>query len=374
MLYLQKRNFEHWDNKVELIKTDLREWDDEVLIDLCISELLGSFGCNELSPECITPIELYHSKHTTKFIPQSYSSYAVPVSSPILYQSLKEKGLEYLEQPSIIHNIPYCKTAFRVNEIWEFPHYHDQQPQLNKTSVSQFRIKHKSEIHGIAGYFIATLYDDIQLSTVPDESIIKTLEDQDMMALETSRGQHSSVPVKANHTKNMKSWSPIFFPLNEPLYINDDTELELFITRNHANEKVWYEWSLSTFVYLVTSESNNSREEPPASTQLKSQSDNETNNLTKAFARFNNKNQPSEETDTKFFEDSINHTNFMSNKANEWESVKDLHEINNSQAPLLESEEAVQHNKSFLEEYHVRVRTAVTKLHNVNGNYYSIPL
>lgn len=374
LLYLQKRNFEHWDNKVEVIRTDIREWDENIKVDLCISELLGSFGCNELSPECIAPIEAFHSKPNTRFIPQGYSSYASPISSPILYQSLIEKGPEYLEKPSIIHNVPYCRTSSRVNEIWSFSHLHQQQHQFNKSSISHFRVKHKSEIHGIAGYFIATLYGDITLSIVPNDSVIKTLEDQENSNIDNSRSHNGSTATKVNYTENMKSWSPMFFPLKEPLFLNDDTELEVFITRNDLNSRVWYEWSVSSFVYLVSSsEIPKSEGERVPRTGSKENADIDTQNLTKAFARFGPQNDSSEIED-KYFEDSINHTNFMSGRTNEWDSVKDLHEIQNRHDSSNLTKDQEQRKKSLTEEYHVRVRTNISKLHNPNGCIYSIPL
>ncbi|CDO93242.1 unnamed protein product [Kluyveromyces dobzhanskii CBS 2104] len=375
ILYLQKRNFDLWNNKVEIIKTDIREWHDDIKVDLCISELLGSFGCNELSPECIAPIEAFHSKPETIFIPQGYSSYAAPISSPVLYQSLVEKGREFLEKPSLVHNIPYCRTSSRVNEIWSFSHLHQQHHQFNKSSISHFRIKHKSEIHGIAGFFIATLYDNITLSIVPNDSIIKTLEEQESSNIDNSRGHNGPTPTKVNHTDSMRSWSPVFFPLNEPLFLNDDTELELFIIRNDLNGRVWYEWSVSSFVYLVSSS------KPPRldgervpSAESKETTDIETQNMTNAFAKFSP--QPdSSEVEDKYFEDSINHTNFISGKGNEWDSVKDLHEIQNRQSSFDGSKDRREPRKiSFTEEYHVRVRTDISKLHNPNGCMYSIPL
>jgi hypothetical protein len=44
---------DYWGDKVEVIPTDMREWTTTLRADIMISELLGSFGCNELSPECL---------------------------------------------------------------------------------------------------------------------------------------------------------------------------------------------------------------------------------------------------------------------------------------------------------------------------------
>jgi len=52
-VYLQRHNQETWNGKVTLVKTDMRVWNPPQPIDILISELLGSFGDNELSPECL---------------------------------------------------------------------------------------------------------------------------------------------------------------------------------------------------------------------------------------------------------------------------------------------------------------------------------
>lgn len=42
-----------WGNSVELLYGDMRELDVPEKADILVSELLGSFGDNELSPECL---------------------------------------------------------------------------------------------------------------------------------------------------------------------------------------------------------------------------------------------------------------------------------------------------------------------------------
>ena len=64
----------------------------------------------------------------------------------------------------------------------------------------------------------------------------------------------------------------------------------------------------------------------------------------------------------------------MSGRTNEWDSVKDLHEIQNRHDSSNLTKDQEQRKKSLTEEYHVRVRTNISKLHNPNGCIYSIPL
>lgn len=44
---------EMWGSMVEIVSCDMRVWEAPEKADIIISELLGSFGDNELSPECL---------------------------------------------------------------------------------------------------------------------------------------------------------------------------------------------------------------------------------------------------------------------------------------------------------------------------------
>lgn len=42
-----------WGDQVTVVSSDMREWNAPEKADILVSELLGSFGDNELSPECL---------------------------------------------------------------------------------------------------------------------------------------------------------------------------------------------------------------------------------------------------------------------------------------------------------------------------------
>jgi protein arginine N-methyltransferase 5 len=44
---------DEWGDRVEIIAKDMRDWDAPEKADILVSELLGSIGDNELSPECL---------------------------------------------------------------------------------------------------------------------------------------------------------------------------------------------------------------------------------------------------------------------------------------------------------------------------------
>ena len=50
---LQDRKEKDWGASVQLIFGDMRRVDLPEKVDILVSELLGSFGDNELSPECL---------------------------------------------------------------------------------------------------------------------------------------------------------------------------------------------------------------------------------------------------------------------------------------------------------------------------------
>lgn len=50
---LQERKATEWHDRVEIIFGDMRNITVPALADIMVSELLGSFGDNELSPECL---------------------------------------------------------------------------------------------------------------------------------------------------------------------------------------------------------------------------------------------------------------------------------------------------------------------------------
>lgn len=50
---LENLKYEMWGDQVTVVSTDMRHWEPPEKADIIVSELLGSFGDNELSPECL---------------------------------------------------------------------------------------------------------------------------------------------------------------------------------------------------------------------------------------------------------------------------------------------------------------------------------
>jgi protein arginine N-methyltransferase 5 len=221
-IFLQSRNAKNWHSSVEILNIDMRDWAPRESYNLIISELLGSFGCNELSPECLKPLEKFLDRSHGTFIPQSYTSHIAPVFTPHIYKTLKDRmDARDFEKQYVVKLSESSLCSTKINDIWSFEHPSPHQ-KLKKNIISTFKIRYKTVIHGIAGFFTTKLYNDIELSIIPD-----------------------------SHTPDLISWFPFFFPLESPLYVTDDTELEISLSRESKNGKVWYTWGLETFMYLV---------------------------------------------------------------------------------------------------------------------------
>jgi protein arginine N-methyltransferase 5 len=205
-------------------------------IDIVISELLGSFGDNELSPECLDGItHLLHPVHGIS-IPESYTAHFTPISAPklhadVLHQTVSNPAapetpyvvmlhaVDFLStnQPSVataisnstgdhsnvrssVSTIPGNETATPfVQTAWSFSHPNRYiPPQSPSTAIISnahnvrrtrlaFPAQNRGVCHGLAGYFETVLYKDVELSTNP-----VTMDSK---------------------SANMISWFPIYFPL-----------------------------------------------------------------------------------------------------------------------------------------------------------------
>ena len=232
---LQRRNVTDalWNGKVTVVKSDMRYWPGPETageiryVDILVSELLGSFADNELSPECLDGVQhVLHPEHGVS-IPQSYSAHFTPIATPRIYGDLLSRpGTDKWELPWVVmlHMHDYLCTDSSTNgtripqveEAWSFSHPISaatlEQGQLraeggtgsggwvggdgknehnSRTCKVVFLSNEQGVCHGLAGYFETVLYasqgNKIELSTNP-----VTMEEK---------------------SEDMISWFPIFFPL-----------------------------------------------------------------------------------------------------------------------------------------------------------------
>lgn len=80
-----------------------------------MSELLGSFGDNELSPECLEWAEKFLNEGGV-CIPKNYTSFLTPVSCQNIYDRCDKKEFTYL----VYMNTKYYTS--NIKSCFEFTH------------------------------------------------------------------------------------------------------------------------------------------------------------------------------------------------------------------------------------------------------------
>ncbi|CAG9467797.1 unnamed protein product [Pedinophyceae sp. YPF-701] len=212
---------EGWGDRVVLVCEDMRTWQFPEAADLILSELLGSFGDNELSPECLDGA-MRALRPDGVAIPDSYCNYLQPVSSAQLRQGLEDLGEDgrFFETPIVVKMKRFCAVDSPQKAMtFAHPAPGGQPPDNERYVVLTFRVPDDQgarNIDGFAGYFDCHLYDDISLSIVPGA-----------------------------HTPGMYSWFPAFFPLRSPVRCAPGATVELHMWRRVGAAAVWYEWAVT---------------------------------------------------------------------------------------------------------------------------------
>ncbi|KAL9933191.1 hypothetical protein V8E36_007909 [Tilletia maclaganii] len=256
LVTLQERQVKEWGDDVVTVRFgDMRTFPvpaAQERADIVVSELLGSFADNELSPECLDGAVRF-LKPDGISIPASYSAFLTPLSSSKLHAEIlgKSTGATSSSDVTKASETPYVVLFQavqhlaakggrgnweKIQECWAFAHGPlddvfakgpDDMPLTNchnmRTASHTFHIPNAGICHGFAGYFEAMLYADVMLSTYP----------------EPGRG-----------STDMLSWFPIFFPLREPLYLPAGSELEVNMWRLTTMRRVWYEWCAEVYLPL----------------------------------------------------------------------------------------------------------------------------
>ncbi|KAJ2806204.1 hypothetical protein H4R20_001778 [Coemansia guatemalensis] len=209
---LRRRNATLWGGAVEVVYADIRRWAPTQRADILVSELLGSFGDNELAPECLAGAL---ERLADVCIPRRYTAYVAPVSSSALFRSAREFGDGHaLETPYVV-NMHAARVLAPEQPVWAFSHGPGGDARSQRSSTTVFRVQGPALVHGLAGFFDAELYADVRLSIRP-----------------------------STHTAEMHSWFPMFFPIQVPLAVADGDEVVVHMWRRSAGAKTWYEWSV----------------------------------------------------------------------------------------------------------------------------------
>lgn len=150
--------------------------------------MVGSFGDNELSPECLDGAQRFLKKGGVS-IPQSYTSFIAPVQSLKIHNEIKtiranDKSLETVyETPYVVHLVNYYQIA-QAKELFKFEHPNwNDYIDNDRYGRLHFNATQNCVLSGFVGYFETVLYKDVMLSINPQ-----------------------------TYSKGMVSWFPIVFP------------------------------------------------------------------------------------------------------------------------------------------------------------------
>lgn len=253
-VYLLRQNETVWGGRVTVVKTDMRDWTGPrpqgytgsapPKVDILVTELLGSFGDNELSPECIDGIQKHIARPHGISIPESYTAWLSPIATPKIHAHLRTiapTDANAFETPWVVRLYQLDLISQKVpgkprfQQAWEFVHPVagsliekweaengpvSHAPRLrtagggamnNSGGTNEHNARHthltfycrpRGVCHGLAGYFESTLYrpqtgegkELVELSILPDQIDRKS--------------------------RDMVSWFPIFFPLKVSMVYN----------------------------------------------------------------------------------------------------------------------------------------------------------
>ena len=205
-----------WEGVVEIISSDMRVWKAPVKADIIVSELLGSFSDNELSPECLDGAQKFLADDGIS-IPGNYTSFIAPVSSQKVWKDVRAwKELKQFETAFVckMHNFAELAPA---QAMFRFEHPNKAE-LIDNTRYDKkvFYSKGDGVIHGVIGYFESELYADVLMSINPD-----------------------------TFSTGMISWFPLYFPLRSPMMVSEGERIEIHMWRCVSSTKVWYEWCVS---------------------------------------------------------------------------------------------------------------------------------
>jgi protein arginine N-methyltransferase 5 len=204
-----------WGDLVQVVSHDMRTWEAPEKADILVSELLGSFGDNELSPECLDGAQKF-LKDDGISIPASYTSLAAPVMSSKLWNEVRSYKEDKSFETGYVVKMHNFAQLDEPQPCHTFEHPNRAAGPIDNTrySVNRFVAGSAAAVHGFGGYFECVLYKDVVMSINP-----------------------------ATHSEGMFSWFPIFFPIKAPFYVSKGDVIELHVWRRVSSSKVWYEWA-----------------------------------------------------------------------------------------------------------------------------------
>lgn len=268
-------------------------------IDILISELLGSFADNELSPECLDGVQhLINPVHGIS-IPHNYTAFISPIAAPKLHADISNSmtpstanaaeipyvvmlnAIDHLsttegqevqhnqgsingalspikdqQQSPLSSNPP--ETSSKISQrypttssiptpptpvilpTWSFSHPNPLLPAPSASPSNAHNTRYSHLVFPVPNratcHGLAGYFESL---LYPSSSTNK-----DSVELSTNP---LTMPTKS---PEMISWFPIYFPLKTPLYVPDGGELGVSMWRKTDERKVWYEWKVEVYAFI----------------------------------------------------------------------------------------------------------------------------
>lgn len=211
----RQRTEEAW-KCVEVVSHDMRTWQAPRKADVIMSELLGSFGDNELSPECLDGAQRVMAEDGV-CIPQRYVSSLTPVCCAKIWEDARSRGAAAdLETGYVVRIHRGFYPCSSIKDCFAFQHPNFELLSNERYVELEFEVEVDSLMHGFAGYFDCDLYGKSKISIQPE-----------------------------TFSEGMFSWFEIFFPLTTPVSLKKGQTVRAHWWRRVDDKKVWYEWALS---------------------------------------------------------------------------------------------------------------------------------
>ncbi len=265
VVYLQsmaEHNLE-WHDIVSVINSDARKLCLGDLegnkIDIVVSELLGSFGDNELSPECLDPLlESECCKSTTISIPMEYTAYLAPVSSYRLHSDAAQQaqvphdgaqplGIQRAMETSYVVRPHSASQTHQEQSCWKF-HHPSSTPDKERTATLEFAPDPTFAAASGCGYgqvdpIIASIVAQSQLGSTSGDMTIHGLLGTFSAVLFAEGDSHCEISIAPHRfSKGMFSWFPLYFPFRNPLRVPYGSNITVKMWRKTSQGRVWYEW------------------------------------------------------------------------------------------------------------------------------------
>jgi len=253
--------------------------------DIIVSELLGSFGDNEVSPECLDGVQRCGlMKENCVSIPQSYTSYLAPTTSMRLYSESQAQAyqpsnpmegpagkpcgnLHAMETPYVVRTHAAAQTHKEL-PCWTFRHPNKKtgmsidEAAKNVNNERHAQLLFSDTLFSSVGYRSGYGHVDRNIAKIALSSPNNTDSENFTYTLHGFLGtfhcllyesfQKKSITISIapnSFSVGMYSWFPLYFPLREPLTVPTGATVRCNIWRksnkvgpSQGGGKVWYEW------------------------------------------------------------------------------------------------------------------------------------